>query len=142
MKIDLPDRWVHETHVTVRVTDLNYGNHLANQNILTYAQEARVAYFGAFGQSELKFGGHSLIQADAAVIYKGEGFYGDHIRIRTSARVQGRSSFDIYYLMERLSDGKPIAEVRTGMVCYDYDNKRVVPIAEEVLESGLFLAAD
>ena len=66
MKIEMPDKWAFSTEIEVRVTDLNYGNHLANQQFLAYAQEARVRFFATYGFTELDFGGVSLIQADAA----------------------------------------------------------------------------
>ena len=89
MKIDLPGHWSFSTDLRIRISDLNYGNHLANQNFLVYAQEARMRFFEKFGLSELDFGGSSLIQADAAIIYKGEGYYGDHLTIKVQAQQSG-----------------------------------------------------
>ncbi len=41
MKKDMLQKWAYSTEIEVRVTALNYGNHLANQQFLAYAQEAR-----------------------------------------------------------------------------------------------------
>ena len=53
MKIEMPDKWAFSTEVEVRVTDLNYGNHLANQQFLAYAQEARIRFFATYGFTRL-----------------------------------------------------------------------------------------
>ena len=81
MKIEMPDKLAFSTEIEVRVTDLNYGNHLANQQFLAYAQEARVRFFATYGFTELDFGGVSLIQADAAITFKGEGHLGDVVQV-------------------------------------------------------------
>ena len=39
MKLEMPKKWAFKTEIDVRVGDLNYGNHLANQQFLAFAQE-------------------------------------------------------------------------------------------------------
>ncbi|MFY0643586.1 MAG: thioesterase family protein [Bacteroidia bacterium] len=139
MKIDLPQEWKFTFEISVRVNDLNYGNHLANQNFLAFAQEARMAYYAKYELSELDFGGVSLIQADAAIVFKGEGFYNDRIQIELSAVQNGNSSFNIFYRFSNLDSKKELAHVRTAMVCYDYKLKKPVGIPQSVINSGLFV---
>ena len=139
MKIDLPENWQFETTIEVRITDLNYGNHLANQNFLAIAQEARVRFFRAHALTELDFGGVSLIQADAAIVFKGEAFYGDQLTIQLSAMQSGGSSFNVFYLISKNRGKDVIAQIRTAIVCYDYNIKKVVAIPQQVLESELFI---
>lgn len=138
MKIDMPQNWHFKTIIKVRVTDLNYGNHLANQQFLAYAQEARVAFFAQFGFTELDFGGVSLIQADAAVTYKGEGHLNDEVMIEVTARAEGGSSFNVYYKFTNMTKAKPMAELRTALVCFDYTVGKPVAVPQKVLESGVF----
>ncbi len=138
MKIDMPQDWHFKVELEVRVTDLNYGNHLANQQFLAYAQIARLKYFHSFGYDEMNFGGVSLIQADAAIVFKGEGHLGDKVEIAVAAVKTGNSSFNIFYKFWNLTKNALMAEVRTAIVCYDYDAKRPVGIPAAVDESGLF----
>lgn len=137
MKIALPDQWQFKTEIKVRVSDLNYGNHLGNEKFLTYAQEARVEMFAKYGFTELDFGGVSLIQADAALTYKGEGHLGDRVQIEVASVRSGGSSFNVFYRFYNLTKGKIMAEVRTAIICFDYDKGRPVAIPEVVLSSGL-----
>lgn len=139
MTIDLPDQWQYTTKIEVRVTDLNYGNHLANQQFLAYAQIARLRFFEQFGFDEKNFGGVSLIQADAAIIFKGEGHLNDAVEISVSAVQSGGSSFNIYYRFWNATKEQLMAEIRTAIVCYDYDTRRPVRIPQQVLDSDLLL---
>lgn len=135
MKLELPDKWQFETEIRVRITDLNYGNHLANQHLLTYAHEARVRFFDKYGFSELDFGGVALIQSDAAVTYKLEAHYGDVLKIQMTAVREGRAAFNIYYQVLN-QENKQVAGMRTAILCYDYDAKKVVSIPEKVEATG------
>ncbi|MGB0851421.1 MAG: acyl-CoA thioesterase [Bacteroidia bacterium] len=139
MKITLPDQWQFKTEIKIRVSDLNYGNHLGNEKFLTYAQEARVEMFAKYGFTELDFGGVSLIQADAALTYKGEGHLGDKVQIEVSAVRSGGSSFNVFYRFFNLTKDRLMAEVRTAIICFDYEKGRPVALPEAALTSGIFL---
>ena len=56
--IQLPDLFIYETDMVVRVSDLNYGNHVGNDSILTLMQEARTLFYRSRGfESEVKLEG-------------------------------------------------------------------------------------
>lgn len=133
----MPKEWQYSTEMTVRVSDLNYGNHLGNDRFLSYAQEARLRYFQSLGYSELDFGGVSLIQADAQVVYKGEGHLGDKVRIELTLKKAGSSSFQVFYRFTNLTKNKPMAEISTAIVCFDYEAGRPVALPQEILERGI-----
>ncbi len=114
--------------ITVRVTDLNYGGHLGNDRVLTLVHEARVAFLAELGWTELDCAGVSLIMGDAAVVYRAEAFAGDVLEIRTAATEPGRSGFRLCHLIHRPADGKDIALVETGLICFDYQTRRVRPL--------------
>jgi len=138
MKIALPNNWQYKTEIIVRISDLNYGNHLGNEKFLSYAQEARVRFFDTYGFTELDFGGVSLIQADAAITYKGEGHLGDVVEISLALEQTGGSSFNVFYLFFNKTKQVEMAHLRTAIVCFDYEKGRPVPISSVVLESGIF----
>jgi acyl-CoA thioesterase FadM len=138
MKIDLPQKWAYSTEIEVRVSDLNYGNHLANQQFLAYAQEARVRFFETYGFKELDFGGTALIQADAAITFKGEGHLGDVVQVEVALEQTGGSSFDVYYRFTNSTKGKLMAEIRTAIVSFDYEKGKTVRLTQRALDSGIF----
>lgn len=138
MKIEMPSKWVYSTEIEVRVSDLNYGNHLANQQFLAYAQEARVRLFAKYNFTELDFGGVALIQADAAITFRGEGHLGDVVQIEVALEQTGSSSFNVFYKFTNKTKDKPMAEIRTTIVCYDYEKGKPVGLSTIALQSGIF----
>lgn len=118
--------------LVVRVTDLNYGGHLGNDRLLALVHEARVAFLASRGWSEKDCGGVSLIMGDAAIVYQGQAFAGDQLRFEVAMGEPSRCGFRLFYRVTRLSDGRPIALVETGMICFDYRSQRVQPLPPEV----------
>ena len=116
----------------VRVTDLNYGGHLGNDRLLSLVHEARVAFLAEHGLSELDCGGVSLTMGDAALVYQGEAYAGDVLRFEVAAGEASRSGFRIFYRISRPSDNSPIALAETGMVCFDYQARKICPLPEAV----------
>jgi acyl-CoA thioesterase FadM len=116
----------------VRITDLNYGGHLGNDRLLSLVHEARVAFLAEHGLSELDCGGVSLIMGDAALVFQGEAYAGDVLRLEVAAGEASRSGFRLFYRITRPSDGSPIALAETGMVCFDYQARKICPLPETV----------
>ncbi len=136
IKIDLPEKFLFNTQIPVRITDLNYGSHVGNDSILSIIHEARVQFLTSLGYSELDFAGTSLIMADAGIEFVHESFYGDILHISIAAGDIKRVSFDLYYHFETEREGKRItvARAKTGMVCFDYSQKKVTALPEKALE--------
>lgn len=134
IKIDLPDAFIFNTSVQIRVTDLNYGNHLGNDALLGLIHEARVQFLQSLGcKNEKNVFGAGLIMADTAIQYKAEGFLGDQLKIEVEVYDITRMGFDIGYRITRGSD--VIALAKTGMVCFDYSNRKVTAVPEELLSA-------
>jgi acyl-CoA thioester hydrolase len=132
VKIILPDNFHFYCFIPVRITDINYGNHLGNDAVLSFIHEARVQFLKSHALEELKFEGAGLIMSDAAIEFKNEAFYGDHLKIYVAASNASRIGFDIFYkiVVETKEVEKNIAYAKTGMICYDYNQKKVVPLPD------------
>lgn len=118
--------------IPVRITDINYGNHLGNDRLLSIIHEARMQLLAMWGYSELDAGGNSLIMADVMIAYKGEAFYGDVLEVRIYAEEFTAVSFDLLYHINTQRNGETIdiAHAKTGMVCFDYRERKVAEIKE------------
>jgi len=134
VKIDLPELMPFVTRLTIRITDINYGNHAGNQVFLELLHEARVRYLAQFGYGELNTGGAGLIMADAAIEFKSEILYKDEVEVAIAATNFSRVGFDLLYRVTTLRQGSVIlaGKAKTGMICYDYDLKKVVALPEKV----------
>ena len=137
IKIDLPEHFTFITSIPVRITDLNYGGHVGNDTVLSLIHEARMQYFKQMGYSELEFAGASLIMADAGIEFKNELFYGDIVKISVGCAIYSKVSFELFYKLEKApaSDTSTrnilVAAAKTTMACYDYTNKKIIPVPEE-----------
>ena len=133
IKIEAPSQYIFETTITVRVTDLNYADHLSNDRLLTYAHQARVELFASWGQEELKFGGVGIIMTDAALVFLAEGHLNDVLKIEVGLTDISKVGFDLIYRLMNIKTQKEVAMIKTGIICYDYDRKKVVAIPEVIL---------
>ena len=133
IKIEAPTQYIFETTITVRVTDLNYADHLSNDRLLTYAHQARVELFASWGQEELKFGGVGIIMTDAALVFLAEGHLNDVLKIEVGLTDISKVGFDLIYRLTNIKTQKEVAMIKTGIICYDYDRKKVVAIPEVIL---------
>jgi acyl-CoA thioesterase FadM len=133
VKIKFPvENPLHTAIISVRISDINYGNHVGNDSILSIIHEARMQMLAIWGYTELEAGGNSLIMGDVMIAYKHEAFYGDILTVRIYAENIGSMSFDLLYNIqtERQGDKVDIAHAKTGMVCFNYDLKKIVEIKE------------
>ena len=136
IKIDLPETFAFTTSFSVRITDLNYGAHVGNDKVLSFTHEARVRYLQSLGYSEFNMEGVGLIMADAALVFKNEMYYGDELLISICAMEFSRVGFDLIYKIEKKPQDQPlivVALVKTTMVCFNYDLKKLVPLPENAL---------
>ena len=126
VKVALPDTFPFRTEIPVRITDLNYGGHLGNDALLGLLHEARVHFLRSLGlESDYdpvsKLG---LIMVDAAVEYKGEAFHGDVLHFDIAAADPNKYGFDVVYHVHNQA-GKEIARAKTGMLCFDYNVRKL-----------------
>ncbi|HCC95169.1 thioesterase family protein [Empedobacter falsenii] len=130
IKLDFSDKFLFSTIIPVRITDLNYGNHLANDKVLSIIHEARIQFFQHYGYSELDFAGVSVIMGDVAIEYKNQAFYGDELLIEIGVQDFSRVSFDIIYKIS--TKDKLIAKAKTGIVTFDYQQNKVVEVPQKI----------
>lgn len=120
------------TELTVRTTDLNYGGHLGNDRLLSLVHEARVAWLAGHGWTELACGGPGLIMGDTAIVYQAEAHAGDRLRFEVEAGEPTRCGFRLFYRVTRPADGAAVALVENGMVCFDYQGRRIARLPDAV----------
>jgi len=129
VKLQIPANEIFATQVIENIGDINYGNHLGNDSLVTILHEVRVRWLKSLERSELNIGGCGLIMADLAVEYKLESFYGDELSIFISVGEIAGVSFELFYRVTN-HDNKLVAKAKTGMVCYNYDLKKATTIPD------------
>lgn len=136
IKVVLPPLFSFTCAIPVRITDINYGGHAGNHNLLGMIHEARVQFLHQFGYTELAVEGAGLIMADVAMEFKNEVFSGDMLFASVAAGDFHRVGFDLYYLLEKEADGKrmPVVYAKTGVVCFDYAQRKIISVPETALQ--------
>jgi acyl-CoA thioester hydrolase len=132
IEVSLPEKFLFTTEIIVRASDLNYGNHVGHDRILTLMQDARVQFYRSIGfNNELNFEGSiGQVIADVAIQYKSESFLGDSLIIRIGVSDFNKYGFDMYYMVENKGSGKEVARAKIGIVCFDYDIRKIARIPD------------
>jgi len=135
IEIQLPENFIFQTEIVVRVSDLNYGNHVGNDSVLTLMQEARTLFYRSMGfESEVKLEGSiGQIVSDVAIVYKSESFLGDTLQFEIAVGDLNKYGFDLFYRVTNKATGKEVAHGKTGIVCFDYSKRKIASIPEKLL---------
>ena len=132
IKLVIPTAKVFTAVIPVRITDINYGNHVGNHAFVAILHEARVQWLNSHNFTEMNAGGAGMIMSDLAVEFKQESFYGDIIKVQISAGEITRAGFELYYQLFTIRNAQQqlLANAKTGMVCYNYAGKKVSTVPE------------
>ncbi|MGC8750658.1 acyl-CoA thioesterase [Hydrotalea sp.] len=136
IKLVLPEVFIFSTEMKIRVTDLNYGGHVGNDRFLALLQEARMDFLAFYGYSELNVEGVGLIMRDAAIEFKKELHYNQTIQIDVAITGIDAMGFDLYYKIHIKNNNELTlaATAKTGMLCYNYQEKKLSPVPAKFVE--------
>ena len=125
VKLELPDTFQFITDLSVRISDINYGNHLGNDAILRLVHEARVRFLDQLGYKELAIEGVGLVIADAVIMYRSQSYYADRLRVFVAVDEFNRNGCDMYYRIVNIKTDREVARAKTGIVFFDYQNNKI-----------------
>lgn len=134
LKIELPEKKLVSVSIPVRITDINYGNHVGNNAIVEIIHESRVQFLQKNNFTELDVAGTALIMSELQVEYKSESFYQDILEVTVYSGEVSKVAFELFYKISVKRSEKEIiiALAKTGMVCYNYKIKKVSAVPEEL----------
>jgi acyl-CoA thioester hydrolase len=130
IKLIIPEKKIASINIPVRITDINYGNHVGNDALVSIIHEARMQWLQLHGFTELNIAGTGLIMSELVVEFKNESFYGDMLKILLSVGETTRVGFELFYQLytTRNSEIILIGNAKTSMLCYDYEIKKVIAV--------------
>ena len=139
IKIKYNTPFLFSTKIPVRISDINYGGHVGNDSFLSILHEARLQFLHSLNYTEMNIENASIIMADSALQYKAEAFYGDVLTIEISIDNFTEISFEIYYKITKQKESEMIDVLyaKTGMVMYDYKDKKVISVPNKFREKIL-----
>lgn len=133
IKLSPPSSFSFSTLIPIRITDLNYGNHVGNDAVLSLLHEARMQYLKSINLTELEFAGVGLIMSDVGIEFKAESFYGDVLKAYVTATDFSKIGFDLYYKLVRGENEEIVAIAKTGMLCFDYEKRKIVALPTDAI---------
>jgi acyl-CoA thioesterase FadM len=134
LKLEFPeDQFYFSTQLTVRVTDINGANHLANDSMISMISEARARFLFEFGVRETEADGTGIIVTDLATTYKAEGHARDHLLFEVGVMDFNKYGGDITFRITRPQDQALVAMAKSGFVFFNYKLSQVVPMPEDFL---------
>jgi len=130
VKLKKMDNYEFEYKTILQVRDINYGGHLGNDALVSLTHIARINMLRTLGFSELDLGDGKtgIIMADLAVNYIGEGFMFDEVTVLTHIDEISPVSFRVFHNF--IKDDKTIALAETGIIAFDYNERRITEIPE------------
>jgi acyl-CoA thioester hydrolase len=133
VKIELPQKLIFSTEISVRVYDVNFAGHLSNDSILSMVHEARILFLKNWGYSEVDTCGAGIIMFDAALQYKSQGYHGDILLFEVTVDNFIKNGCDFFFKITNKVTRKEIARAKTGIAFFDYKTNKLVPVPEKFL---------
>jgi acyl-CoA thioesterase FadM len=128
VSLELPETFLFTTELAVRVTDINFAGHVGNDTLLSLLQEARSRFLAHYGLKDLDLFGLGMVITDAVVVYQSEAFHGDTLSIAVTVQDFNKYGCDFVYRVTEQRSGRAVARAKTGMVFFDYRERRVQPV--------------
>lgn len=128
--IDLPESFPFSTELDVYIQHINAGQHLANEQVVAFLNEARMRYLASLPLKDNGIEPRSFIGADLAVIYKSEAHYGDRLKIEVAADDFSKYGCDFVFRVTNLKNGQIVAIAKMAMLMFDYQSKSLKTVPE------------
>jgi acyl-CoA thioesterase FadM len=128
IRIEFPEPAVFTYELPVRISDINYGNHLGHDSLISLLHEARARMLSSHGMTEVDIDGLTMVMTDLAVRYLSEALFSQVLRIEIAVAELRASSCELCYRVSNLSSGRTVALATTGLAFIDRTTRRVAPI--------------
>lgn len=125
------DQFYFTTQLTVRITDINAGRHLANDSMISMISEARARFLYQFGIEEVTVNGTGIIVTDLATTYRREAFARDKLTFEVGLMDLNRYGGDIIFRITKAENGDLVALAKSGFVFYDFATGKVAPMPDD-----------
>jgi acyl-CoA thioesterase FadM len=132
LHLDFPeDQYYYTTLLTVRVTDINAGNHLGNDSMISMISEARARFLFEFGVAETERDGTGIIVTDLATTYRAEAHARDQLLFEVGVMDFNKYGGDIIFRITRPKDKKWSRWPSRASSSINYKTSQVVAMPED-----------
>ena len=128
VRVDLPERFDFSTEIPLQIRDVNAGGHLGASSVLPLTSESQWRFMDHLGFRNMSIDGNWYIMADAVLVFKSQGFWGQIMKIDVAVTNFSRKSCDFIYRITDRDSGEEIARVKTGVVFFNYKTQKSVEV--------------
>lgn len=121
------------TSIPFRITDHNYGDHVANNVFVEYLHEGRVQFLSSLGYSEKNLEGVGLTLSELCVKYTKQAYYPDTLKLDISATNFRPTRFDLFCRGYGHS-GDLLLLAKTEMAAIDVETGKPIRMPEAFAE--------
>lgn len=132
IEIGLPDRFIFSTNVPVRISDTNRAGHVGWDSMFRILDEAGVQFWNSLGSPENEGEKIPRITVDSGINYRKQAYHGQTLKVEIGTADFSSKGFDLVFRVTDVASGAEIARAKAGILCYDYQQQKVVPIPEEL----------
>ena len=126
--LELPERFLFETELSLRAAEMNYAGHLGNDTLLSLLQEVRIRFLAHYELKEMNMFGLGLVITDSMAVYESEAFRGERLKFEVTVADFNKYGCDFVFRVTEATSGRAVARAKTGMVFFDYEQRKVQPV--------------
>lgn len=132
--MDLPDQFTFSTELDIRVSEVNYANHLGNDRMVSLLHEARLQFLRQYNFGEFNIAGLGIMVTDLVVTFRAESFVGDVLTFHVGLMDFNKYGCDVIYRVKNNAKDTLVAEAKTGIVFFDYNERKIARVPRLFLE--------
>lgn len=131
VELQLPEQFYYTITITVRMTDLNPGGHVGNDQMISLLSEARYRFFYHYGLDEFSLSEHGIIITDLVTTYKSESFAQENLKFEVGLMDFNKYGADIIFRVTKHPTGQIVALAKQGFVFFNHTVHKVAPMPED-----------
>ncbi|WP_115718705.1 acyl-CoA thioesterase [Gallaecimonas mangrovi] len=127
--LQFPSKVLFECPLSLRISDINYGQHLGHDTLVSLCHEGRCRWLAAHGMTEGNIDGAAQVVAELSVNYLAQAFYPEQLTMALAVGDLSSKGAEIFQQLRR-EDGVIVAISKVSVVFFDVKAQAPVAIPE------------
>jgi acyl-CoA thioesterase FadM len=99
--------------------------------MVSLLHEARLRFLRSFGFGEFNISGLGIMVTDLMVEFKSESFVGENLQFEVGVDDFNKYGCDFIYRVTCADEGRLVTLAKTGIVFFDYDERKIAKIPKK-----------
>ncbi len=122
------------TITPVRITDINYGNHLGHIGLIGMFHNARVLFLNQHGFDEMNISGAGLILLNSTYSFIKETFFNTTLHVSVGINELSKSRLCFLYKATDQKTGVDVANGQEEFAYFNYEKRKIMRISGQFLD--------